>query len=69
MAAPGSVSAPPRTRPSCIALDGPNADMEDDGDKKKFVPHGFMTLEFSGSKLVERVLLSDGTELYSNTIK
>ena len=54
--------------PSCIVLDGPNADMEDDGDKKKFVPHGFMTLEITGPKLVERVLLSNGTELYSNTI-
>lgn len=54
--------------PSCIVLDGPNADMEDDGDRKKFVPHGFMTLEFTGPKLVERVLLSNGTELYSNTI-
>jgi hypothetical protein len=54
--------------PSCIVLDGPNADMEDDGDKKKFNPHGFMTLEFTGPKLIERVLLSNGTELYSNTI-
>ena len=43
-------------------------DMEDDGDQKKFVPHGFMTLEFTGPKLIERVLLSNGTELYSNTI-
>lgn len=54
--------------PSCIALDGKNADMKDDSDKEKFVPHGFMTLEFTGDKLVERVFLSDGTELLSNTI-
>jgi predicted phosphodiesterase len=54
--------------PSCIALDGKNNDMEDEGDKKKFVPHGFMTLEFKGKQLIEKVLLSDGTELYTNTI-
>lgn len=54
--------------PSCLVLDGPNADMDDDGDKKKFVPHGFMTLEFTGATMVERVFLSDGTELFSNTM-
>jgi hypothetical protein len=47
-------------------LDGPNKDIK--GEEQKFVPHGFMTLEFAGPKLVERVLLSDGTELFSNTI-
>jgi hypothetical protein len=52
--------------PSCLVLDGPNPDIKDDG--KKFVPHGFMTLEFNGPTLVERVLLSDGTELLSKTI-
>ena len=52
--------------PSCLVLDGPNPDIADGG--AKFVPHGFMTLEFSGPQLVERVLLSDGTELLSNTI-
>ena len=54
--------------PGCIVLDGPNADMRKDSDKKKFVPHGFMTLEFNGATLTERVLLSDGTEIFSNTI-
>ena len=54
--------------PACIALDGRNNDMEDESDKKKFVPHGFMTLEFKGKQLIEKVLLSDGTELYTNTI-
>ena len=54
--------------PGCIVLDGQNMDMEDDGDKKKFVPHGFMTLEFTGGKLLERVFLSNGAELFSNTI-
>jgi len=52
--------------PSCLVLDGPNRDIK--GEEEKFVPHGFMTLEFAGPKLVERVLLSDGTELLSNTI-
>ena len=42
--------------------------MKDDSDKEKFVPHGFMTLEFTGDKLLERVFLSDGTEILSNTI-
>jgi hypothetical protein len=54
--------------PACIVLDGPNMDMEEASDQKKFVPHGFMTLEFAAHKLVERVFLSNGAELYSNTI-
>jgi hypothetical protein len=53
--------------PSCLVLDGPNADIEGEGDT--FVPHGFMTLEFDGPTLVERVFLSDGTEVLSNTIR
>ncbi len=59
------LSATPES-PTCLVLDGPNPDIKDDG--KKFVPHGFMTLEFSGPQLVERVFLSDGTELLSKTI-
>jgi hypothetical protein len=54
--------------PGCVVLDGENPDMEDGDDKKKFVPHGFMTLDFAGATLVERVFLSNGTELYSSTI-
>jgi hypothetical protein len=54
--------------PGCIALDGRNMDMQKAGDQQKFVPHGFMTLEFKGAELIERVLLSNGTELFSNTI-
>jgi len=49
-------------------LDGPNMDMDGKDDQEKFVPHGFMTLDFSGPALVERILLSNGTELYTNTI-
>jgi hypothetical protein len=54
--------------PGCIALDGPNRDMVKPVHQKRFVPHGFMTLEFAGPELVERVHLSDGTELFRNTI-
>jgi hypothetical protein len=54
--------------PGCIVLDGPNRDMAKPSHQKRFGPHGFMTLEFTGPRLVERVHLSDGTELYVNTI-
>ena len=54
--------------PGCIALDGPNMDMKDAGDQKKFVPHGFMTLEFDREHLVERVFTSGGTEILKNAI-
>ena len=54
--------------PGCIVLDGPNAAMKKDSDKKRFVPHGFMTLEFNGPALIERVFLAAGTEIFSNTI-
>jgi hypothetical protein len=53
--------------PSCLVLDGPNADIK--GEEEKFVPHGFMTLEFDGPTLTERVWLADGTEIFSNTIR
>jgi hypothetical protein len=52
--------------PSCLALDGPNPDIR--GEEQKFVPHGFMTLEFNGPSLTERVFLSDGTEVLSATL-
>jgi hypothetical protein len=53
--------------PSCLVLDGPNPAIK--GEENKFVPHGFMTLEFNGPALVERVLLADGTEILSHTIE
>ena len=43
-------------------------DMRKQKDQDKFVPHGFMTLEFTANTLTERVFLSNGTEIYSNTI-
>jgi calcineurin-like phosphoesterase family protein len=55
--------------PSCIVLDGPNMDMKKPSDQQKFVPHGFMTLEFTGTALTERVFHSNGTEIFANTIK
>ena len=54
--------------PGCIVLDGPNSDMKKKPDQEKFGPHGFMTLDLVGTQLVERVFLSNGTELFSNTI-
>jgi hypothetical protein len=52
--------------PSCLVLDGPNPDVK--GEEEKFVPHGYMTLEFNGPTLTERVLLADGTEILRNQI-
>jgi calcineurin-like phosphoesterase family protein len=54
--------------PGCIALDGPNVDMKKASDQQKFVPHGFMTLEFKGEQLIERVFHTNRTEIFSNTI-
>ena len=55
--------------PACIVLDGPNKDMEKAKDQEAFGPHGFMTLDFKGDELIERVFHSNGTELYSHSIK
>jgi hypothetical protein len=52
--------------PSCLVLDGPNKFIE--GEEEKFVPHGFMTLDFKGAILTERVYLADGTKLFENEI-
>jgi hypothetical protein len=52
--------------PSCLVLDGPNKFIA--GEEEKFVPHGFMTLEFKGPVLTERVFLADGTKLFENEI-
>jgi calcineurin-like phosphoesterase family protein len=47
--------------PSCLVLDGPNRFVE--GEEEKFGPHGFMTLEFNGPTLHERVYHADGVLL------
>lgn len=54
--------------PGCLVLDGKNPDMKKSSDQEKFVPHGFMTLEFKGTALTERMWLSNGTELFANEI-
>jgi hypothetical protein len=53
--------------PSCIALDGPNPDIK--GRERDFVPHAYMTLEFQGPVLRERVILPDGAMVFENEIK
>lgn len=52
--------------PSCLALDGPNPDIPKQQDR--FVPHGFMTIEFDGPVLTERVFLSDGQQILERQI-
>jgi Calcineurin-like phosphoesterase len=59
---------PTADSPGCIALDGPNIDMKKASDQQKFVPHGFMTLEFKGAELIEHVFHSNQKEIFSNTI-
>ena len=54
--------------PGAIVLDGPNMTMDKAKDQQKFSPHGFMTLEFKGDKLIEKVFLSDGSKLYEETL-
>lgn len=48
--------------PGCVVLDGPNLLVP--GEEEKFGPHGYLTLEFNGPELVERVHLPEGTEIY-----
>jgi hypothetical protein len=48
--------------PSSLALDGRNPLIK--GEEEKFGPHGYLTLEFAGPNLIERVHLPDGSEIY-----
>jgi hypothetical protein len=52
--------------PSCLALDGSNPLVK--GEEEKFGPHGYLTLEFAGPNLTERVYLPDGTEIYDSPV-
>jgi hypothetical protein len=52
--------------PACLVLDGPNPLVP--GEEDKFGPHGYLTLEFNGPNLVERVHLPDGTEIFKGQI-
>jgi hypothetical protein len=52
--------------PGCLVLDGPNPLVK--GEEKKFGPHGYLTLEFNGPELIERVHLPDGTEIFKGKV-
>ncbi|GAU82935.1 metallophosphoesterase [Bosea sp. BIWAKO-01] len=53
--------------PACLVLDGPNPLVK--GEEHKFVPHGYLTLDFDGPTLIERMRLPDGTEIYRNVVR
>lgn len=48
--------------PSSLVLDGRNPLVK--GEEEKFGPHGYLTLDFNGPELIERVHLPDGTEIF-----
>ncbi|UPJ27804.1 metallophosphoesterase [Bradyrhizobium sp. CW1] len=52
--------------PSSLALDGPNPLVK--GEEEKFGPHGYLTLDFDGPNLIERVHLPDGTEVFKGPL-
>jgi hypothetical protein len=52
--------------PSCLVLDGRNPLVK--GEEEKFGPHGYLTLEFNGPQLTERVHLPDGTEIFKGVV-
>jgi hypothetical protein len=53
--------------PSAVFLDGPNPYVE--GHENEYGPHGYMSLELSGSRLHERVHAADGSVLYESTLE
>jgi hypothetical protein len=52
--------------PSCLVLDGPNPLVK--GEEQKFGPHGYLTLQFEGPNLFERVHLPEGKEIFKNQV-
>jgi hypothetical protein len=52
--------------PQCLVLDGRNPLVP--GEEDKFGPHGYLTLDFNGPDLIERVRLPDGTEIFRGQI-
>jgi predicted phosphodiesterase len=52
--------------PASLVLDGTNPLVK--GEEKKFGPHGYLTLDFDGPHLIERVHLPDGTEIYKASV-
>lgn len=52
--------------PASLVLDGPNPWIR--GEEERFGPHGYLTLEFKGPRLVERIHLPDGAEIFRNEL-
>jgi hypothetical protein len=52
--------------PPCLVLDGRNPLVP--GEEDKFSPHGYLTLEFAGPELIERVHLPTGTEIFQSRV-
>jgi hypothetical protein len=52
--------------PGCLALDGPNPLIP--GEEEKFGPHGYLTLDFHGPALTERIHLPDGSVIFENLV-
>jgi len=52
--------------PGGLVLDGPNRDIKE--SPKKYGPNGYMTLEFAGAKLIERVFSPTGVELWNGEL-
>jgi hypothetical protein len=52
--------------PACLVLVGHNPLVQ--GEEKKFGPHGYLTLEFDGPNLIERVHLPDSTEIFKRQV-
>jgi Calcineurin-like phosphoesterase len=52
--------------PPCLVLDGANPLVK--GEEQKFGPHGYLTLDFDGPNLIERVHLPDSTEIFKASV-
>ena len=52
--------------PASLVLDGANPLVT--GEEQKFGPHGYLTLDFDGPHLIERVHLPDGTEIFKASV-
>jgi hypothetical protein len=52
--------------PRCLVLDGPNPLVP--GEENKFGPHGYLTLDFNGPDLTERVHLPDGRKIFESPV-
>jgi hypothetical protein len=52
--------------PPSLVLDGSNPLVK--GEEEKFGPHGYLTLDFDGPNMIERVHLPDGTEIFKGPV-